>query len=126
MLRSIGAVKPVDLDQAFAAIETFWDPHVAGELNGQMIKCAKLKGEFIWHQHAAEDEMFLVHRGELHLRLRNGTVVVRPGQFYIVPRGVEHQPYAAEVTEVVLFEPAATVNTGQIQNELTKNTLKRV
>jgi mannose-6-phosphate isomerase-like protein (cupin superfamily) len=99
---------------------------VAGELNGQQVKCAKLKGEFVWHRHEAEDELFLVHRGTLHMRLRKGTVTIQPGQFYIVPRGVEHQPYAAEELEVVLFEPATTLNTGNIRNEMTKETLKRI
>lgn len=117
---------PADLTQIFAAITTHWDPHIVGELNGQYVKCAKLKGEFVWHKHEAEDELFLVHRGTLHLRLRDGVVVIEPGQFFIVPRGVEHQPYAPEEVEVVLFEPASTLNTGNVRNELTKDRLKRV
>ncbi|HVU35012.1 MAG TPA: cupin domain-containing protein [Opitutaceae bacterium] len=117
---------PTDLNRVFASITTFWDPHIAGEPNGQLVKCAKLKGEFVWHRHEDEDELFLVHRGTLHLRLRDGEVRIDPGQFYIVPRGVEHQPYAAEVCEVVLFEPASTLNTGNVRNELTRETLKRV
>jgi len=117
---------PVDLTKAFAAITTHWDPHIAGELNGQYVKCAKLKGEFIWHKHESEDELFLVHRGSLHMRLRNGVVIIGPGQFYIVPRGVEHQPFAPQEVEVVLFEPASTLNTGDVRNELTKEILKRV
>ena len=119
-------MKPVDLDQAFARISTFWDPHIVGELNGQYVKCAKVHGEFVWHKHDAEDELFLVHRGTLHLRLRSGEVTLQPGQFYIMPRGVEHQPFAPEPTEVVLFEPAATLNTGDVRNEFTKDTLKRL
>jgi len=116
----------VDLDRAFAAITTHWDPHIAGELNGQYIKCTKLRGEFVWHRHEAEDECFLVHRGRLELRLRDGVVNLGPGQFFIVPRGVEHQPYAAEEVEVVLFEPKSTLNTGNVRNAFTREQLKRV
>lgn len=116
----------VDLARAFAAISTYWDPHIVGDLNGQLVKCVKLKGEFVWHKHDAEDELFLVHRGRLHLRLRDGEITIGPGQFYIVPRGVEHQPFAPEETEVVLFEPASTLNTGDVRNELTKKVLKRL
>jgi mannose-6-phosphate isomerase-like protein (cupin superfamily) len=117
---------PVDLERAFAAITTFWDPHVAGELNGQLVKCVKLRGEFIWHQHETEDELFLVHRGTLELRLRDQVVTLRAGQFFIVPRGVEHQPFAPDVAEVVLFEPASTLNTGDVRHALTKENLKRI
>lgn len=116
----------VDLNQVFARITTHWDPHVVGELNGQMVKCVKFKGEFVWHHHESEDEMFLVHRGIFHMRLRDGVVKVSQGQFYIVPRGVEHQPYAPDEVEVVLFEPATTLNTGNTRNAFTKEKLKRV
>jgi mannose-6-phosphate isomerase-like protein (cupin superfamily) len=116
----------VDLTRAFASITTHWDPHIAGELNGQYVKCVKFAGEFVWHKHDSEDELFLVHRGVLHMRLRGGVVTVGPGQFFIVPRGVEHQPYAPEEVEVVLFEPASTLNTGNVRNHLTKERLKRV
>jgi len=119
-------VQPIDLDAAFASITTHWDPHVAGELNGQQVKLAKLKGEFVWHRHEGEDELFLVHKGRLHMRFRDREVTVGPGQFVIVPHGVEHQPYAPEEVEVVLFEPASTLNTGNVQNELTRRDLKRV
>ena len=117
----------VDLERAFAAITTFWDPHIAGELNGQYVKCVKLQGEFVWHKHDNEDELFLVHKGTLEMRLRDRVVRIQPGQFFIVPRGVEHQPAAAEIVEVVLFEPASTLNTGNVRVEqLTKDTLKRI
>jgi mannose-6-phosphate isomerase-like protein (cupin superfamily) len=118
--------KATDLAAVFATITTHWDPHIAGDLNGQQVKCVKLKGEFVWHKHDQEDELFLVHRGTLEMRLRDGVVTIRPGQFYIVPRGVEHQPHAAEEAEVVLFEPVSTLNTGNVRNELTKEVLKRV
>jgi len=119
-------MKALDLNKAFASITSHWDPHIAGELNGQYVKCVKLLGEFVWHKHDSEDELFLVHRGILHMRLRGGVVTIGPGQFYIVPRGVEHQPYAPEEVEVVLFEPASTLNTGNVRNHLTKEKLKRV
>jgi mannose-6-phosphate isomerase-like protein (cupin superfamily) len=116
----------IDLDLAFGRITTHWDPHVAGELNGQQVKLVKLKGEFVWHKHEVEDELFLVHRGLLHMRFREREVTVRPGQFVIVPRGVEHQPYAPEEVEVVLFEPASTLNTGDVRNDMTREHLKRI
>jgi len=119
-------MKAVDLDEVFASIRTHWDPHIVGELNGQLVKCTKLLGDFIWHHHEREDELFLVHRGTLRMELRDGSVLIGPGQFYVVPRGVEHRPCAPGEVEVVLFEPASTLNTGNVRNELTKTELKRV
>lgn len=116
----------VDLNAAFARIHTYWDPHVAGELNGQLVKCVKIKGEFVWHHHEHEDELFFVHHGTLEMRLRDRTLTLRPGEFLIVPRGVEHQPYAAEEVALVLFEPATTLNTGNVRGELTRDELKRL
>ena len=113
-----------DLTAVFAQITTLWDPHIVAELNGQLVKCVKLKGEFVWHSHALEDELFLVHRGVLQMRLRDRTVEIRSGQFFVVPHGVEHQPYAPGEVEVVLFEPASTLNTGNVRNEFTKDVLK--
>jgi mannose-6-phosphate isomerase-like protein (cupin superfamily) len=101
-----------DLIDAFAAIRERWSPVVIGELNGQQVKAAKFKGAFIWHHHAAEDEMFLVHRGRLRMEYRDRVEELVAGQFVIVPRGVEHRPVADEEVEVVLFEPASTVRTG--------------
>jgi mannose-6-phosphate isomerase-like protein (cupin superfamily) len=119
-------MSPVDLTKVFASITTYWDPHIAGELNGQYVKCVKFRGEFVWHKHDVEDELFLVYRGSMEMRLRTGVITIRAGQFHIVPRGVEHQPYAAEEVEVVLFEPASTLNTGNVRNELTREKLKHV
>jgi mannose-6-phosphate isomerase-like protein (cupin superfamily) len=116
----------VDLSKTFASITTHWDPHIVAELNGQEVRCSKLKGEFIWHTHPDEDELFLVYRGTLQLRLRNSVITLHAGQFYVVPRGVEHQPYAEEEAEVVLFEPQLTPNTGDVRNELTKEKLSRI
>lgn len=119
-------MKSIDLDAAFAVIREHWQPHIVGELNGQHVKCVKFVGEFVWHHHEHEDELFLVHRGAFDMRLRDQTVTLREGQFFIVPRGVEHQPFAAEEVEVLLFEPAATLNTGNVRNERTVDVLKRL
>jgi mannose-6-phosphate isomerase-like protein (cupin superfamily) len=119
-------MKAVDLTEVFASITTHWDPHIVGELNGQHVKCVKCAGEFVWHKHESEDELFLVHKGIFHMRLRGGTVKIGPGQFYVVPHGAEHQPYAPGEVEVVLFEPVSTLNTGNVENHFTKRRLKRV
>jgi mannose-6-phosphate isomerase-like protein (cupin superfamily) len=119
------AMKATNFNEVFAHITTFWDPHIVGELNGQLVKCVKLKGEFVWHKHDAEDELFLVHRGTLYMRLRTEVVTISDGEFFVVPRGIEHQPYASGEVEVVLFEPASTLNTGNVKNAFTKETLKR-
>ena len=98
---------------------------LAGELNGQHVRLVKLLGEFVWHHHDHEDEMFLVMRGLLRMRFRDREVTVGPGEFIIVPRGVEHLPVADEEVHVMLFEPAATVNTGNVRNERTVDALPR-
>ena len=105
---------PVALDAAFAAITETWSPVVIGELNGQQVKAVKLQGAFHFHAHAREDELFLVHRGELRMDYRDRSVTIRQGEFFIVPRGVEHCPVADELTEVILFEPASTVRVGDV------------
>ena len=104
MLRNLTAV--------FAGITEHWSPVVIGELNGQQVKAVKFLGAFHWHQHRGEDEMFLVHRGEFRMEFRDRTQMVRAGEFVIVPRGTEHRPVAEREVEVVLFEPATTVRTG--------------
>ena len=102
----------VSLDAAFARIDDHWNPRIAAELNGQQVKVAKLLGAFVWHHHEAEDELFLVHRGRLRLELRDRVVDLGPGELFVVPRGVEHQPYAPEDTHLLLIEPTGTPNTG--------------
>lgn len=119
-------MKLISLEQAFAQITGYCDPHIVGELNGQHVKCVKLKGEFVWHHHEHEDELFLVHRGVLEMRLRDRVVTLSAGEFFIVPRGVEHQPAAREEVEIVLFEPAGTLNTGNIRDERTRDVLQRL
>jgi mannose-6-phosphate isomerase-like protein (cupin superfamily) len=109
----------VDLQEKLASFAEHWSPRVVGELNGQHVKLAKLKGEFIWHHHEHEDELFLVLKGSLLMRLRTGDVTIGEGEFLIVPRGVEHQPVAEEEVHLLLFEPASTLNTGNVRNERT-------
>ncbi|HEX5514545.1 MAG TPA: cupin domain-containing protein [Gammaproteobacteria bacterium] len=115
----------VNLQEKLALFSEHWSPRIVGELNGQQVKLAKLKGEFVWHHHEHEDELFLVIKGTLLMRLREGDVVIQEGEFFIVPRGVEHQPVAEDEVHVLLFEPAATLNTGNVRNERTVEHLQR-
>ena len=121
----------VNLASKFAAIQDFYKPRIAGELNNFQVKLVKVQGDFMWHHHDAEDEMFLVVKGELHIKFRNSDgserdETVQPGEFIIVPHGVEHMPYAREEVHLVLFEPATTLNTGNLQNERTLAELQRI
>lgn len=118
--------EPVRLNAKFQKIQEYWDPHIVGELNGQHVKLAKLKGEFIWHRHQNEDELFLVLEGVLRLEFRDGELTLSPGEFFIVPRGVEHRPVAAEEVHLLMFEPASTLNTGDTRNERTIDDPKRI
>ncbi|MEM7260838.1 MAG: cupin domain-containing protein [Planctomycetota bacterium] len=110
---------PVDLAEKFRAIAECWSPRIVGELNGQHVKLAKLDGEFVWHQHETEDELFLVVHGDLEIHLRDRVVALSEGQFFIVPRGVEHKPVAKGECHVMLFEPISTVNTGDAEGDRT-------
>jgi len=109
----------VNLAEKLASFDELWSPKVVGELNGQRVKLAKIKGEYVWHHHEHEDELFLVLKGCMRILLRDGEVTLGEGDFYIVPRGVEHKPVARHETHLLLFEPAQTRNTGNITNELT-------
>jgi mannose-6-phosphate isomerase-like protein (cupin superfamily) len=109
----------VNLADKFDLIEEYWSPRIAGQLNGQYVKLAKLKGEFVWHHHQHEDELFLVTRGTLIIQLRDGDVTLREGEFFIVPAGVEHRPVAREEAQVLLIEPVSTRNTGNVTDERT-------
>ncbi|SDL06926.1 Cupin domain-containing protein [Catalinimonas alkaloidigena] len=119
-------MEKINLDDKLAQIHAHWQPHLVGELNGQHVKLAKLKGEFVWHHHEAEDELFLVVRGTLEMHFRDRTVELHAGEMLIVPRGVEHRPVAPEEVEIMLFEPASTLNTGNVRNERTVDHLKRL
>ena len=113
----------VNLQESFDRFADHWSPKVIGEMNGQYVKLAKVAGEFVWHDHADEDELFLIQRGRLHLEFRDGRVVtLGPGELYIVPKGVEHRPYTDDGAEawVVLIEPKATKHTGEVVADLTQ------
>jgi mannose-6-phosphate isomerase-like protein (cupin superfamily) len=116
----------VNIAEKFLQLSEHWSPRIVGELNGQHVKLAKLLGEFVWHHHDDEDELFLVIKGSLRMRLRDGDVVIDEGEFFIVPRGIEHMPVAEEEVHVLLIEPAGTRNTGNVRNELTLDNLERV
>ena len=109
----------VNLEQKLGTFDEPWSPRIVGALNGQHVKLAKLRGEFVWHRHEHEDELFLVLWGRLRLRLRDRDVQLDEGELFIVPRGVEHQPVAEPEAHVLLFEPAGTLNTGNVRNERT-------
>jgi len=117
-------IDKVNLAEKFAAFDGHWQPKIVAELNGQYVKLAKLKGEFVWHQHAGEDELFLVVRGHLTIRLRDRDVHLQPGEFLVIPRGVEHLPVAEEEAWVLLFEPQSVCNTGEVRNERTVEDLE--
>jgi mannose-6-phosphate isomerase-like protein (cupin superfamily) len=116
----------INLAEKFARITEYWKPYIAGELNGQLVKLDKLKGEFVWHHHENEDEMFLVVKGRFRIEFRDKTVWLEEGEFIVVPRGVEHKPVADEEAWIVLFEPASTLNTGNVDNEFTLRELEKV
>ena len=109
----------VNLAEKLSLFDECWNPKLVGELNGHHVKLAKLEGEFFWHQHDQEDEFFLVIKGHLIIKLRDRDVSLNEGEFFIVPRGVEHKPVADKEAHVLLFEPASTVNTGEVRNDRT-------
>jgi mannose-6-phosphate isomerase-like protein (cupin superfamily) len=119
-------MEKVNLAQKFSLFSEHWSPKIVGELNGQQVKLAKLQGEFMWHHHQEEDELFYVVKGVLKILLRDTTVEIKEGEFFIVPRGVEHLPVADEEVWVMLFEPASTLNTGNAVNEKTKKELEQL
>jgi mannose-6-phosphate isomerase-like protein (cupin superfamily) len=114
----------ISLAEKFSRFQQHWQPKIAAELNGQHVKLCKLKGDFIWHAHAAEDEMFLIVKGRLRMEFRDGAVELDPGEFIVVPRGVEHRPVAEEEVHLILFEPAGTLNTGTTRSERTVEELE--
>ena len=116
----------VNLDQKFALFSQHFQPKIVGELNGQHVKLVKVLGPFVWHRHDNEDELFLVIHGRLCIEFRDRDVWVDKGEFLIVPRGVEHRPVADEEAHIMLFEPADTLNTGNVEGELTQKVLERM
>ncbi|HET6361670.1 MAG TPA: cupin domain-containing protein [Gemmatimonadota bacterium] len=119
-------IEAIDLAEKLAAFDERWSPRIVAELNGQHVKLVKLEGEFVWHSHAEEDELFLVLKGLLRIELRDGAVILGPGQMAVVPRAVEHRPVADGEVHVLLFEPAGTLNTGNVRNERTVQEPKRI
>ena len=116
----------VNIAEKLASFTDHWSPKIVGELNGQHVKLAKLKGEFVWHHHEAEDELFLVIKGSLRMEFRDRAEIIEEGEFLIVPAGVEHRPVAEEEVHLLLFEPASTVNTGNVRGERTVERLDRI
>ncbi len=114
----------VNLRDKFAKFSDYWNPRIIGELNDCQVKAVKLKGEFVWHHHASEDELFLVVKGTLRMKFRDREAIVNEGEFIIVPRGVEHLPVADEEVHILLLEPKTLLNTGNIVNERTVSQLE--
>jgi len=119
-------VEKVNIAQKFTLFKEYWVPYIVGELNDSYVKVDKLKGEFVWHKHEAEDELFLVTKGKLLIKLRDEDVWLEEGEFIIIPKGVEHKPVADQEVHVVLIEPKSTLNTGNVKNEKTVAQLKRI
>lgn len=116
-------IKKINLNNGFAQIDNYWSPKIASELNGQHVKLAKFKGDFVWHHHDEEDELFLVVKGRIFIEFRDQTLEINEGEFVTIPRTVEHRPYALEEAQVLLFEPASTINTGETDSDLKKEDL---
>jgi len=119
-------IKKINISQKLAQFNDHWNPRIIGELNKQHVKLAKIKGEFIWHKHEDEDEMFLVLKGTLKIEFRDRTETIQENEIIIVPKGVEHKPIAEEEVSIMLFEPATTINTGALENERTRKNLESI
>lgn len=119
-------MEKINLAEKFTLFNDYWSPQIAGELNRQHVKLVKFKGPFTWHHHDHEDELFYVVKGSFVMEFRDRNVELNEGDFLIVPKGVEHRPNASEEVWVMLFEPASTLNTGNVINEFTKNTLQKL
>ncbi|MEO9887231.1 MAG: cupin domain-containing protein [Balneola sp.] len=119
-------INKVNLDSKLKTFNEYWTPKIVGELNNQFVKIAKSKGEFIMHKHELEDELFYVIDGKLFIELADKTLELNKGEFVVIPKGIEHKPFAPEEVSVMLFEPASTLNTGNTQNELTVSELDKI
>ena len=119
-------LEKVNLAEKFSRFHEHWQPKIAGELNDAYVKLVKFQGEFVWHHHQHEDELFLVVKGAITMRLRTGDVRIGEGEFFIVPKGVEHMPVAEQEAHVLLLEPKSTLNTGNVRNERTVEQLERL
>lgn len=116
----------INIQEKFSLFSEFWSPKIVGELNGQYVKLVKLKGEFVWHKHDHEDEMFLVIKGVLKIEYRDRTETIHENEFIVVPKGIEHKPVADEEVWVMLFEPKETLNTGDVKSTFTKENLEPI
>jgi len=119
-------MEKINISQKLAQFKDHWNPRIIGELNQQHVKLAKLKGEFIWHKHDDEDEMFLVLKGTLKIEFRDRTETIQENEIIIVPKGVEHKPIAEQEVSIMLFEPVTTINTGDLENERTRKNLESI
>ena len=119
-------MEKVNIEEKLSLFSDHWNPKIVGELNGQHVKLVKLKGEFVWHKHDNEDEMFLILKGTMKMEYRDRTEVLKENEFIIIPKGIEHKPVADEEVSVMLFEPASTLNTGDTENEFTKHVLDKI
>lgn len=119
-------MEKINLAEKFNLVKQYWSPKIIGELNDSYVKAVKLKGEFIWHHHEQEDELFLVVKGSLRIRFRDREVRLTEGEFLIVPKGVDHLPVADEEAHILLLEPKTTLNTGNVRNERTVAELERI
>lgn len=119
-------MEKISLREKLDSFSDHWSPKIVGELNGQHVKLVKFQGEFVWHHHEHEDELFLVVKGRFRMELRDRDIWLEEGELLVVPRGVEHRPVAEEEVEVLLFEPASTLNTGNVENERTVHQLQRI
>lgn len=117
-------MEKVNIAGKLSLFNDYYNPRIVGELNNQHVKLVKLKGEFIWHSHEKEDELFLVIKGTLKMELRDKTIEIHEGEFLVVPHGIEHKPVADEEVHILLFEPASTLNTGDVHNEMTREALQ--
>ncbi|MCH6198819.1 cupin domain-containing protein [Aquiflexum sp. LQ15W] len=119
-------MQKVNIEEKLSLFQDYWNPRIVGELNGQQVKLVKFKGEFVWHKHDLEEELFLVVSGQFKMEFRDKTVELKEGEFLIVPKGIEHRPVAEAEVSVMLFEPATTLNTGDEKGDLTKETLEKI
>ena len=119
-------MEKINLAEKLSLFADYFNPRVVGELNGQQVKLVKFKGEFVWHHHDNEDELFYVIKGSFDMQMRDKTITINEGEFLVMPRGVEHRPVASEEVSILLFEPASTLNTGNIENEFTVKDLSKI
>ncbi|MFK5881033.1 MAG: cupin domain-containing protein [Sulfurospirillum sp.] len=119
-------MKAVNLLEKFDLIDEYWSPRLLGELNNQAVKIAKLKGEFIWHHHEDEDEMFFVIEGSMTIKLKDKDIILNKNEFFIIPRGVEHKPVSEDEVLVMMFEPIGTINTGNVESNITIKEIEKL